>query len=108
MGPAAYPSYTQEIDLLGGEGLLADARSEFLFACALHQLIPEQSIEGILGDIPMQSMAEGGKYVKDDLVLQCTANPGRIEELIRELEKMEGNAGEIVGALVEVCSIARF
>ena len=101
MDPAAYMSYTQMIDLLGSAGMLADARSEFLFACALHRLIPEQSIEGMLGDVPMQGMPEG-RYVKDELVAQCTAQSGRIDELIGELENMEGNAGEIVGAIIEV------
>ncbi|KAL9120982.1 MAG: hypothetical protein Q9187_002457 [Circinaria calcarea] len=102
MDPAAYMSYTQMIDLLGSAGMLADARSEFLFACALHRLIPEQSIEGMLGDVPMQGMPEAGRYVKDELVAQCTAQSGRMDELIGELENMEGNAGEIVGAIVEV------
>ncbi|KAL8950950.1 MAG: hypothetical protein Q9222_003040 [Ikaeria aurantiellina] len=88
-------------DLLGKNGVLSEARQEFLFACALHQLIPEGSIEGLLGDVPMQSLPASGRYVKDNLVAQCTANSARIEEIIGELENMEGNAGEIVGALVE-------
>lgn len=87
---------------LDSSGMLSEARQEFLFACALHKLIPEQSIERLIGDVPMQSLPEAGKYVKEDLVAQCTANPGRIEELIGELENMEGNAGEIASALVEV------
>ena len=104
MDPSAYLPYTQMVDLLGGAGMLADARSEFLFACALHQLIPEQSIEGMLGDVPMQSMSEAGKYIKEELIIQCTAHSGKVEELIGELENMEGNAGEIVGAVIEVCT----
>lgn len=82
--------------------MLSEARQEFLFACALHQLIPEQSIETLLGDVPMQSLPASGRYAKEDLVAQCTANPAKIEELIGELENMEGNAGEIVAALVDV------
>lgn len=100
--PAAFPSFSQMFDLLGKNSVLSEARQEFLFACALHQLIPEGSIEGLLGDVPMQSLPASGRYVKNDLVAQCTANPTRIEELIAELENMEGNAGEIVGALIEV------
>ena len=88
--------------------MLADARSEFLFACALHQLIPEQSIERILEETPMQGMSEAGKYEKDKLVTQCMENPARAEELIAELENMEGNAGEIVAALVEVSQNSYF
>lgn len=100
--PAAFPSFSQMFDLLGKNGVLSEARQEFLFACALHQLIPEGSIEGLLGDVPMQSLPASGRYVKNDLVARCTANPARIEELIAELENMEGNAGEIAGALIEV------
>ncbi|KAL8719616.1 MAG: hypothetical protein Q9225_003390 [Loekoesia sp. 1 TL-2023] len=100
--PAAFPSFSQMFDLLGKNGMLSEARQEFLFACALHQLIPEGSIEGLLGDVPMQSLPASGRYARSDLVAQCTANPARIEELIAELENMEGNAGEIVGALIEL------
>ncbi|KAL9051565.1 MAG: hypothetical protein Q9206_004654 [Seirophora lacunosa] len=99
--PAAFPSFSQMFDLLGKNGMLSEARQEFLFACALHQLIPEGSIEALLGDVPMQSLPASGRYVKNDLVAHCTANPARIEELVGELENMEGNAGEIAAALIE-------
>ena len=102
MDPPADPYSTQSFDLLDSSGMLSEARAEFLFSCALYGLIPEQSIESILGDVPMQSLPEGGKYQKADLVAQCTANPVKIEELVGELENMEGNAAEIAGALVEV------
>lgn len=100
--PAAFPSFSQMFDMLGKTGMLSEARQEFLFACALHQLIPETSIEGLLGDVPMQSLPASGRYVRSELVTQCTTNPSKIEELIGELENMEGNAGEIAGALIEV------
>ncbi|MCJ1467584.1 mediator complex subunit [Pseudocyphellaria aurata] len=102
--PAAFPSFSQMFDPLGTSSMLSDARQEFLFACALHQLIPEASIENLLGDIPMQSLPASGRYVKNDLVAQCSANPTKIEEFIGELENMEGNAGEIAAALLEVSS----
>ncbi|MCJ1383049.1 mediator complex subunit [Xylographa soralifera] len=101
MDPPADPYSTQSFDLLDSSGMLSEARAEFLFSCALYGLIPEQSIESILGDVPMQSLPECGKYQKADLVAQCTANPVKIEELVGELENMEGNAAEIAGALVE-------
>ena len=81
---------------------VSEARQEFLFSCALHQLIPEGSIEVLLGDVPMQSLPASGRYMKADLVSECTSNPAKIEDLIGELENMEGNAGEIAGALFEV------
>ena len=89
-------------DLVGSSATLSEARQEFLFACALHQLIPEQSIEVLLGDVPMQSLPASGRYTKDQLVAQCTVNPGRVEELIEEIENLEGNAGEIAAALIDV------
>ncbi|MCJ1283854.1 mediator complex subunit [Xylographa opegraphella] len=102
MDPPADPYSTQSFDLLDSSGMLSEARAEFLFSCALYGLIPEQSIESILGDVPMQSLPEGGKYQKTDLVAQCTANPVKIEEFVWELENMEGNAAEIARALVEI------
>ena len=100
--PAAFPPYSQMFDPLEKNSLLSEARQEFLFACALHQLIPERIIEEILGDVPMQSLPASGRYIKDDLVSQCTTNPAKIDEYIGELENMEGNAGEIASALIEI------
>lgn len=101
--PAAFPpSYSQMFDPLGTTGMLSEARQEFLFACALHQLIEEKDIEGLLGDVPMQSLPASGRYIKNGLVAQCSSNPAKIEEFIGELDNMEGNAGEIVAALLEV------
>ena len=100
--PAAFPSFSQMFDSVGRNSMLSEARVEFLIACALHQLIPEQSIETLLGEDPMQNLPASGRYVKQQLVEQCTANPARIEELAKELENMEGNAGEIAGALLEI------
>lgn len=100
--PAAFPSVSQMFDPLGRNSLLSEARQEFLFACALHELILERSIEEILEDVPMQSLPAGGRYMKDELVQQCTSNPAKIEEYISELENMEGNAGEIAAAITEI------
>ena len=100
--PSAFPSFSQMFDFSSGNSTLSEARQEFLFACALHGLIQEQSIEEILGDVPMQSLPAGGRYTKDDLVSQCRATPAKIERFVGELENMEGNAGEIAGAIVEI------
>ena len=95
------PFAAQTFDLLSSS---AEARQQFLFSCALFKLIPESSIESILGDKPIESLPEAGKYLKADLVAQCTINSNRIEELINELENMDGNSGEIVAAIVEAGS----
>jgi hypothetical protein len=48
----------------------------------------------------MQTLPVG--YNKDELVSQINANPERAEQLINEIESMEGNAGAIIGAITEV------
>ncbi|KAL8975870.1 MAG: hypothetical protein Q9205_008015, partial [Flavoplaca limonia] len=100
--PHAFPSLSQMFDFSSKSSSVSEARQEFLFSCALHQLIPEGSIEVLLGDVPMQSLPASGRYMKADLVSECTSNPAKIEDLIGELENMEGNTGEIAGALFEI------
>lgn len=51
----------------------------------------------------MQTLPVGGPYLKDDLVSQINNNPERADQLISEIESMEGNAGAIVGAITDVC-----
>lgn len=104
LDPNAFPSFSQMFSMQGSS-VLSDARQEFLFACASHKLIRESSIEQLLGENPMQTLPGGGPYVKDDLVSQINNNHERAEQLIGEIESMEGNAGAIVGAVVDVCSI---
>ncbi|KAF7503950.1 hypothetical protein GJ744_002975 [Endocarpon pusillum] len=87
---------------MGGRSSLAGVRQEFLFACALHRLIPEAGVEDLLGEKPMQSLPSHGLYEKDQLVQQISANAQRAEQLIKEIELMEGNAGAIVAAIIEV------
>jgi mediator of RNA polymerase II transcription subunit 5 len=77
-------------------------RQDFCFACCLHGLIAEPSIETLLGEIPMQSLPGGGRYVKDELVQQCLSDPERAEGLIDELENMDGNVGAVSQAITEV------
>ena len=103
--PQAFPSLSQMFGPLSGSGMLSDVRQEFLFACALHDLIAEDSIEHLLGEPPMQTLPAGGRYSKEDLVSQCSITPERLEELVGELESLDGNAGAIAGAVVEVMSL---
>lgn len=77
-------------------------RLDFCFACCLHGLIQESSIEGLLGDIPMQSLPAGGRYVKENLVQQCLSDPEKAESLIDTLESMDGNVGAVSQAITEV------
>jgi mediator of RNA polymerase II transcription subunit 5 len=99
--PNAFPSFSQVFEMQGNT-VLSDVRQEFLFACASHRLIPESSIERLLGENPMQTLPVGGRYVKDELATQITGNTQRADQLIAEMGSMEGNAGAIVGAVTEV------
>jgi mediator of RNA polymerase II transcription subunit 5 len=81
-------------------------RQDFCFACCLHGLVEESSIEALLGDIPMQSLPAGGRYVKDDLVQQYLSDPEKIEGMIGELDHMDGNVGAVSQAITEVCTSA--
>ncbi|KAL4889650.1 mediator of RNA polymerase II transcription subunit 5 [Aspergillus ambiguus] len=99
LDPNTFPSFSQMFSMQG-TSVLSDVRQEFLFACASHKLIPESSIERLLGENPMQALPVG--YNKDDLVSQINTNPERAEQLINEIEFTEGNAGAIVGAITEV------
>ncbi|RAL05751.1 putative RNA polymerase II mediator complex subunit Nut1 [Aspergillus ibericus CBS 121593] len=101
LDPNTFPSFSQMFAMQSNT-VLSDVRQEFLFACASHKLIPESSIERLLGENPMQTLPVGGPYNKDELVSQINANPERAEQLINEIESMEGNAGAIVGAITEV------
>lgn len=99
--PNAFPSFSETFSMQGNS-VLSDVRPEFLFSCALHRLIPESSIERLLGENPMQTLPVGGLFVKDDLILQMNNNPERAEQLLNGIESMDGNAGAIVDAVTEV------
>lgn len=99
----AFPTLSSMFDASNdGSGFISDVRQDFLFACCLHGLIPESSIEPLLGEIPMQELPPGGKYTRELLMGQCASDPGRVETLLGEIEGMDGNAGAVVGAIVEV------
>lgn len=100
----AFPTLSTMFDeTSSANNMFSDSvRQDFCFACCLHGLIAESSIEELLGDIPMQSLPAGGRYVKDSLVQQCLSDPQRAEVLISELENMDGNVGAISQAITEV------
>lgn len=79
-----------------------DVKQEFLFSCALHGVIEEHRIEEILGEIPLQTMPSK-RYVVDDLVEECLADPEREERLLAEIDESEGNSGAAALAIVKVC-----
>ncbi|KAK3082359.1 hypothetical protein LTS18_004271 [Coniosporium uncinatum] len=99
INPAAFPSLG---DTFGMPSMISDVRQEFLAACVRHQLLPAASVERLLGErFVVPPPASNSRYSKDGLVAQCSGHPERAEELIGELEKLDGNGGAIVGAITE-------
>lgn len=79
-------------------------REEFCAACALHGLVEREHVDRILGEVSMSYEPSLEKYSTDKLVQNCLSDPDRIQGLIRELDKMDGNVGAVARALVEVSS----
>ena len=99
----AFPTLSTLFDESSNNNMFSDSvRQDFCFSCCLHGLLEESSIEGLLGDIPMQSLPAGGRYVEENLVQQCLSDPEKAEGLIDELEHMDGNVGAVSQAITEV------
>lgn len=104
----AFPTFSSMFDISTSSGMLSDVRQEFLFACCLHGLLPESSIEPLLGEIPMQELPPGGKYSREQVARECASDPARLESLLGEIEGTDGNAGAVVGGILDVCSLFLF
>ncbi|KAI2784944.1 Med5-domain-containing protein [Daldinia loculata] len=99
----AFPTLSAMFDDTHNSNTFTDSvRQDFCFACCLHGLIPESSIEGLLGEITYQTLPQAGRYVKEQLVEECMGDPERIQRLIGELDNMDGNVGAVCQALAEV------
>jgi mediator of RNA polymerase II transcription subunit 5 len=100
----AFPTLSTLFDESSSGDMFSDSvRQDFCFACCLHGLVEESSIEALLGEIPMQSLPAGGRYSKEDLVQQCLSDPEKIEGMVDELDHMDGNVGAVSQAITEVC-----
>ncbi|UKZ83590.1 hypothetical protein TrVFT333_011399 [Trichoderma virens FT-333] len=77
-------------------------REEFCSACALHGLIEREHVERILGESSMSYEPSQEKYSKEKLVQSCLSDPDKIQALIRDMDKMDGNVGAVCQALVEL------
>ncbi|GAB0138290.1 Unknown protein [Epichloe bromicola] len=77
-------------------------REEFCTACALHGLVQREHVERILGETSMSYEPSLEKHSKAKLVQDCLADADKMQGLIRDLEKMDGNVGAVAQALVEV------
>ncbi|TVY79123.1 Mediator of RNA polymerase II transcription subunit 5 [Fusarium oxysporum f. sp. cubense] len=77
-------------------------REEFCAACVLHGLVQREHVERILGEISLSYEPSLQKHSKDKLVQDCLSDTEKIQGLVRELDKMDGNVGAVCQALVEV------
>ena len=82
--------------------LLREIRQEFLLACHSHKLISVTGVTNMLGVSPIQKKPMSGHYLKDDLIQQIKTHHSRADRLVGEVGTMQGNAGHIVQALIEV------
>ncbi|RKF60016.1 Mediator of RNA polymerase II transcription subunit 5 [Erysiphe neolycopersici] len=100
-----FPTLSTMFDEASGNNLFPESvRQDFCFACCLHGLLAESSIEKLLGDVPIQSLPAEGKYLKRNLVKIFLSDVERAEKMIDDLENMDGNVGAISTAIVEVIS----
>ncbi len=99
----AFPTLSSMFDDTRNNNPFTDSvREEFCWACCLHGLLPESSVEIILGETPYSSLPSRGRYIKETLVAECLTDPERIQSLIEELDNMDGNVGAASQALTEV------
>lgn len=83
--------------------VLNEVRQEFIYGCTLHGLLPVDSVDQLLGETPFEPPpTPESRYHKNILSQKCANEPGKAVQLIGELEKLDGNAGAIVGAVTEV------
>lgn len=79
---------------------LVRARLDFLQACALHHLVSEPAISRIVQE-PV-TLPKIPRLSKDSLVSQCNNNIGQLENYMKYLSGMQGNAGAVAGCIAEV------
>lgn len=90
------------------ESVLPDIRQDFIFACALHSLIPVENIPTLLGEEPMMLPLSPDKlYSKDILLQQCSLSPEKAGQIVKELDNLNGNGGIAAQVIVEVFASKR-
>jgi mediator of RNA polymerase II transcription subunit 5 len=64
--------------------------------------VQRDHVERILGEISLSDEPSLQKYSKEKLVQDCLSDTDKIQGLILELDKMDGNVGAVCQALIEV------
>lgn len=93
---------TVGLGMLQSNTALQDTRQDFVYTCILHGLLTADSVGRLLGESTFDSPpSPSSRLHKDFLVQQCATEPGKVVQLVANLEKLDGNAGAIVGAVTE-------
>ncbi|KGQ05737.1 Mediator of RNA polymerase II transcription subunit 5 [Beauveria bassiana D1-5] len=77
-------------------------REEFCAACALHGLIERDHVDRILGETSMSYDPSLERANRDRLVSDCLSDSGRIQNIISQLDRVDGNVGAVAHAIVEL------
>ena len=80
-----------------------DVRQEFLLACAMHGVIPEESIERLHG----QPLARGSssRLSKEGIIMSYGNDVHKFSSLLSGTERPDGNAVAFVHAVAHVSVI---
>jgi mediator of RNA polymerase II transcription subunit 5 len=93
---------TVGLGMLQSNTALQDTRQDFVYTCILHSLLTTDSVGRLLGESTFDSPpSPSSRLHKDVLSQQCATEPGKAVQLVANLEKLDGNAGAIVGAVVD-------
>ena len=88
-------------DSNGINDALGESRQDFIQSCHLHQLVSDNLVTQTHGQHSSPRTHRSARYAKEALIPQCTSNVHRVEELIADLDKMDGNVGAIALAVTE-------
>lgn len=108
LDPTVFPSSSETVDTAPEKSSLSDMRQDFLLACVLHKLIPNDSVKKLLGEEPVQSHPSRALFSKQELTQDTLSSSRKVEQLIDDVLSMDGNAGIAVQALVEVRLLVHF
>jgi len=105
---SSFQSFPSDFTFGNQDAVLAEARQQFVYACALHGLISQGSIVGLLNGQVLANVPISIKLQKDILVAEHASDSRKLEFLISAMEKLDGNAGIVADSLIEVgCCIMR-
>ena len=100
--PSLFPTASDMFDESRNNNPYTESvREEFCGACVLHGLVNKEHLETILGEMSMSYEAE--KKSKDKLVQDFLSHTTKSQDLLSDLERMDGNVAAACHALVEVC-----